>query len=253
VAASALMLALWAIQLRTGNAAIVDAGWAFNLPLAAWLYAWLGHGDPVRTALLVGMYTLWGGRLGGYLLATRVVGRVEEGRYVDLRRRWRTHVAAKFLAFFQAQALLDVLLSLPALVVALNPRPGLGLPELLGLGLWATGLLGEVVADAQLSGFRRNPANHRRTCAEGLWRYSRHPNYFFEWVVWVGYAAFALGSPGGAAALSCPALVLYFLFRVTGIPATEAQALRSRGDAYRRYQQTTSAFVPWFPRTAGPR
>jgi steroid 5-alpha reductase family enzyme len=83
-----------------------------------------------------------------------------------------------------------------------------------------------------------------------LWRYSRHPNYFFEWLVWVAYALFALASPFGALALICPMVMLYLLFRVTGIPATEAQAIRSKGDDYRRYQASTSVFVPWFPRRA---
>jgi steroid 5-alpha reductase family enzyme len=82
-----------------------------------------------------------------------------------------------------------------------------------------------------------------------LWRYSRHPNYFFEWLIWMAFAMFALGSTGGFWGLLSPALILYFVLRVTGIPATEAQALRTRGEEYRRYQQTTSAFVPWFPKT----
>jgi steroid 5-alpha reductase family enzyme len=86
----------------------------------------------------------------------------------------------------------------------------------------------------------------------GLWRYSRHPNYFFEWLIWVAFALFALGSPAGLWGLFSPALILYFVLRVTGIPATEAQAIRTRGEEYRRYQQTTSAFVPWFPRTHQP-
>ena len=82
----------------------------------------------------------------------------------------------------------------------------------------------------------------------GLWRYSRHPNYFFEWLVWIAYAMFALASPWGWISLACPAVMLYFLLRVTGIPATEAQALKSRGDDYREYQRTTSAFVPRRPK-----
>ena len=116
--------------------------------------------------------------------------------------------------------------------------------------LWAVALTGEAVADRQLARFKARPSSRGRTCREGLWRYSRHPNYFFEWLVWVAYALFALASPYGALALICPVVMLYLLFRVTGIPATEAQALRSKGDDYRRYQATTSVFVPWFPRSA---
>jgi steroid 5-alpha reductase family enzyme len=105
------------------------------------------------------------------------------------------------------------------------------------------------VADSQLQSFKSNPANRSATCRVGLWRYSRHPNYFFEWLIWVAFAVFAMGSPYGYVAAFAPLLMLFFLFRVTGIPATEAQALRSKGDDYRQYQRTTSAFVPWFPRS----
>ena len=109
---------------------------------------------------------------------------------------------------------------------------------------------GEITADAQLSRFKSNPANRGKLCDVGLWRYSRHPNYFFESVIWLAYALFALSSPWGWVGLASPALILYFLLKVTGIPATEAQALRTKGEAYRRYQETTSVFIPWFPRKA---
>ena len=109
--------------------------------------------------------------------------------------------------------------------------------------------MGETAADRQLEKFREDPSQRGRTCRAGLWRYSRHPNYFFEWLMWMAYALFAIGSPPwGWLTLGCPAVMLYLLFKVTGIPATEAQALRSRGDDYRQYQQTTNIFVPWFPK-----
>ncbi|MGE5359296.1 MAG: DUF1295 domain-containing protein [Bacteroidales bacterium] len=247
-AVAVLMAVLWVIHLRIGNAAIVDAGWAYGLPLAALVYAADAPQPGARLLVLVAMFVVWGGRLGTYLLMTRVVGHAEEGRYQALRRRWRTSLPLKFFLFFQAQAVLGVLLSLPALLVARSPVGAFSAVEAIGLVLWAVGVAGETTADAQLARFKRVPANRGRTCRAGLWRYSRHPNYFFEWLVWVAYAVYALGSPYGWLALSCPALMLYFLFRVTGIPATEDQALRTRGDDYRRYQQTTSAFVPWFPR-----
>jgi steroid 5-alpha reductase family enzyme len=93
--------------------------------------------------------------------------------------------------------------------------------------------------------FKANPANRGRTCQAGLWRYSRHPNYFFEWVVWVGFFVFALGSPWGWTAVASPIVMLYILLFVTGVPAAEAASLRSRGDEFRAYQHTTSTFVPW--------
>jgi steroid 5-alpha reductase family enzyme len=112
---------------------------------------------------------------------------------------------------------------------------------------------GEAIADAQLASFKRNPGDEGRVCDTGLWRYSRHPNYFFEWLVWVAYFVFALASPWGWIAAIGPASILFLLLRITGIPLTEQQAVRSKGDAYRRYQQTTSAFVPWRRKAEGPK
>ena len=246
--AAAVMALLWLLHFPLRNAAIVDFGWAFVLPTIAMLYAWMGSGYGPRRWLVAAMAAVWGYRLAFYLLFTRIVGHREEGRYTELRQSWKTRVPVKFLLFFQGQALLDVLLSLPFLLASLDPRPALGPAEFCGAALWCVAFLGEAAADAQLQAFRSNPANQGKTCRAGLWNYSRHPNYFFEWLIWVAYAVYVIVSPWGWLALLCPALMLFFLFRVTGIPATEAQALRSRGEEYRSYQQTTSAFVPWFPR-----
>lgn len=109
-------------------------------------------------------------------------------------------------------------------------------------------LAGEALADRQLAAFKADPGSRGRACRAGLWRYSRHPNYFLEWLVWVAYAAFALTSPWGWTSAYAPLLMLFFLLRVTGIPMAEEQALRSRGADYREYQRTTSALFPWFPK-----
>ena len=244
---AAVMVVLWAWYRRHRNAGIVDVGWSLSLPLMAVLYAAAGTGDAGRRWLIAGMFCLWGGRLAAYLLRDRIVGREEDRRYADLRARRSPVIALDFFLFFQVQALLAVVLSLPALIAALNPDPRITPLEIGAVLLWMVAVGGEAVADRQLERFKALPSSRGRTCRAGLWRYSRHPNYFFEWLVWVAYALFALASPWGAAALLCPALMLYLLFRVTGIPATEAQAIRSKGDDYRRYQATTSVFVPWFP------
>jgi len=241
-----LMFVLWLIHLKTNNAAVVDFGWALGLAQFAVIYAALGNGYLPRRILIGAIAGIWGLRLATHLLFDRVIGQPEEGRYQQLRKEWGGNIKLKFLFFFEFQALLDVLLSLPFLLVCLNPQPRLSWLEYAGAGLAAISIIGEGVADRQLKQFKANPANKGRTCQVGLWNYSRHPNYFFEWLIWMAYFVFALASPYGYITLVCPALMLYFLYRVTGIPATEAQALRSRGDEYRRYQQTTSAFVPWF-------
>jgi steroid 5-alpha reductase family enzyme len=243
---AALMLLLWLIHLRTGNAAIVDAGWAGGLAVLGLLYSALGGGYWLRSAMVAAMTGIWGFRLAIYLLATRVIGQPEEGRYRELRRKWKTNITLKFLLFFEFQAVLCVVLAVPFLAAARNPDPRISPLEWTAAVLWVLAMTGEAAADAQLNKFKSDKSNKGHTCQVGLWRYSRHPNYFFEWLIWVAFASFALPSSGGYWGLFSPALILYFLLRITGIPATEAQALRTRGGEYRRYQQTTSAFVPWF-------
>jgi steroid 5-alpha reductase family enzyme len=243
----ALMVVLWAIHLAMRNASAVDLGWASGLAAMGLLYAWLGSGDPARKTLAGAMFSLAGLRLAIHL-ASRIIGHPEEGRYVQLRKEWGSHIRLKFLGFFLFQAIIAAAMSLPVAIAASDRAPGLRWSEHLAVALWGIAFPGEWMADAQLARFKKNPANRGRTCRSGLWRYSRHPNYFFQWVLWVCYALFATASPFGWMAWLAPAVMLFFLFRVTGIPATEEQALRSRGEEYRRYQETTSAFIPWFPK-----
>jgi steroid 5-alpha reductase family enzyme len=249
-----VMTLLWLVGIKNRNMSYVDIGWSANFALLALVYGLLGAGAATRRALLASMFALWGLRLAWHL-AARILGEPEEGRYQELRRKWggagEAPMNRRFFRFFQLQAGLNVFLSVPLLIACGNGAPALGAVEWLGFGIWCVALAGESLADAQLNRFKADPANRGKVCAVGLWRYSRHPNYFFEWTIWVAYAVFALGSPPwGYLGLLMPALMLYFLLRVTGIPATEAQALRSKGDAYRDYQARTSAFVPWFPRHA---
>ena len=249
---ASLMFVLWLIHLRSGNAAIVDAGWAGGLAMLGVLYALFGDGYEGRRRLMGAMSAIWGVRLAIFLLVTRIIGHPEEGRYQELRRKWITNLPLKFLAFFQFQALTCVLLAIPFWLSATNRSEGITALEWSAVVLWIAAMLGEAIADGQLNRFKGNPANKGRTCQIGLWHYSRHPNYFFEWLIWLSYAVFAFGAPNGYIGMLSPALILYFILRVTGIPATEEQALRSRGDEYRRYQQSTSAFIPWFPKRTAP-
>ena len=244
-----IMTALWAIGVRIRNFSYVDIGWSANFAVLAILYAALADGWSERTWLFAGMYCIWSLRLALHL-ARRIVGEPEEGRYVQLRAEWGAsgHLNLKFFAFFQFQAALNLVLSLPLVLVARNEAIGFHALESLGAAIWLIGLIGEAVSDRQLAAFKRNPANKGEVCNLGLWRYSRHPNYFFEWTIWIGYAVFALASPFGWIALAMPALMLHFLINITGVKPTEEQALRSKGEKYRRYQLRTSAFVPRPPR-----
>jgi len=238
-----IMTALWLLGIRNRNFSYVDIGWSGNFALLALLYAAFAPGWEMRKWIIAAMYALWSVRLAAHL-AKRIVGEPEEGRYVELRQRWATNLNAKFFGFFQLQALLNVILAMPLLIASLNPKPSLHVLEAAGVAIWLIGLTGESIADGQLAAFKRDASNHGRVCDVGLWRYSRHPNYFFEWTIWIGYAAFALASPWGWLALAMPALMLHFLINVTGVKATEEQALRSKGESYRDYQRRTSMFVP---------
>ncbi len=248
IATAAGMAMLWRIQQTRGNAGIVDVGWTYAVGgLALWACI-SGSGWLPRRIALGAMMGLWSLRLGTYLLIDRVLHGEEDGRYRQLRASWGDRSAARFFWFFQAQALAAVFFALPAYLVSTHPHPSLHPLELMGLTVWLVGFTGETIADRQLERFKADRANRGRTCQVGLWHFSRHPNYFFEWTMWVAYAMFASVSPGGTVAWVCPLVMLYLLFKVTGIPATEAHAVRSRGDEYRRYQQTTSVFVPWWRR-----
>lgn len=245
--AVATMLALWLRQRRTRDASPVDVGWAALLGAAALFAAVTGAGDPLRRALVGVMGGGWGLRLAWHLYTDRVRGRGEDGRYQDLRARLGSRAQAWFLVFFQFQALLVVLLATPFLLACAAAQPPGGW-DLAAVLVWLLALGGESCADAQLRRFKADPAHRGRTCTVGLWRWSRHPNYFCEWLMWCAYAALAWPGPLGPVALGAPALLLFLVLKVTGIPPTEARALASRGADYRRYQRTTSAFFPWPPR-----
>ncbi len=240
---------LYLVARGMDNYGIVDIAWSYAFGALASFYALLGPGWPVRRALIAAMAVVWSARLGTHL-AIRVLGHhpVEDGRYQQLRKDWAGNFAARMFGFFQMQAASVVLLGAAFLVTCVNPNVGLSPLEVAGAALWLVAISGESLADAQLAAFKKKSTERGRVCDTGLWHYSRHPNYFFEWLIWVAYFVFALASPWGWVAIIGPASILYLLLRVTGIPMTEEQSLRSRGDAYRRYQETTSAFVPWFPR-----
>lgn len=246
--AAAGMALLWAVQRVRRDAGIVDVGWAAGVGLSAIFYAVAADGDPTRRTVLAALGGFWGLRLAGYLLVDRVMSDREDGRYAAMRAGWGEDAQRNLFLFFQAQAFWVALFSLPFLGVAVNGAPFPGPMDIAGIAVWILSVAGEGVADAQLSRHRRDPANRGKTYRSGLWRFSRHPNYFFEWLHWVGWAVIAVSSPYGWVAVFVPVFLFALLFKVTGIPETEAQSLRSRGEDYRRYQEEVSVFVPLPPK-----
>lgn len=247
-ALAALMVVLWFIQWRRHDASIVDVGWTFGMGALAIFYALVIPPFSARQAVVGTLAAGWALRLTVFLLRDRILGKPEDGRYQTLRRDLGSRAQPWFFGFFQMQALAAVAFSLPFLAAMRNPAAPWTLFDIAAVVVWAIAVTGESIADAQLAGWRANPANRGRTCRVGLWSWSRHPNYFFEWLHWWTYVLFAIGSPFVWIALFGPAAMLFLLFRVTGIPTTEARALASRGDDYRDYQRTTSVFVPLPPR-----
>ncbi len=238
----------WLLYLRTDRADWIDVAWAASLGALAVLFAYHGTGDSSRRILVGLAGGAWGLRLATHL-AIRVGGDAhEDGRYLQLRKEWGGNLRLKFLGFFLFQGVLNLVLSLPFLFSATSPSLGIPWWTWAGTGLAFLAVLGEGLADAQLRAFKADPGNRGQVCRRGLWAWSRHPNYFFEWLVWMGFALAALGTAWSLLAFLAPLLLLHFLTRVTGIPATEAQSLRSKGEAYRAYQREVSPFIPLPPK-----
>lgn len=244
---AALMCITWIWGTKIKNYGVVDIFWAFNFTIIAALIWHLANGDPGRKNMVCLLAMAWSLRLGIYLLM-RVGLHLdeEEGRYRQLRQEWKEHLHVKFFVFFQMQALSNVVLCLPFFMIALNTNPHISIQEYTGAGLWLLCIIGEGLSDWQLQHFKKDQANKGKVCEYGLWNYSRHPNYFFQLMIWVSVLIFAIPSPYGWLGIICPLSIGYLIFKVTGIPMTEEQSIRSRGEAYKAYQRSTSVFVPWF-------
>jgi len=243
-ALATLLALLWVRQLKTRNATIVDVAWSAGLGLLAIIYPWFANGQLSTRVIVATLGAIWAFRLAWYLATNRVLGVAEEdGRYLAIRNHFGKNADLFLFFFYQGQAALAVLFSLPMLGAMMHGSTDIW--TVLGVAVWLIAVVGETISDKQLARFRSNPTNRGQVCQKGLWRYSRHPNYFFEWIHWWSYVMI-----GHGALLTWigPIGMLVFLFRLTGIPYTEIQALRSRGDRYREYQRTTSAFLPWLPK-----
>lgn len=249
-AAALMMFVLWIVQRRTNNAGIVDVGWAVGIGALTLAFALSASGAAHRRIVVAAMTTIWSARLAQHLIR-RISSEPEDGRYQNLRNWAGERQQVVLFVFFMLQATWVLIFAVPQYIAMQNVRAFGGF-DIAAILIFMISLIGEFIADRQLAAFRRSPANAGEVCQVGLWRYSRHPNYFFELLHWFAYPLMAIGI-GRAAwlALIGPSFMLLFLLKITGIPPTEKRALQSRGDRYRAYQRTTSAFIPWFPREQG--
>jgi len=251
VALSILMAMAWLVQQRTGNSGWVDTIWTFSLGLVGVGSAlWPLEGAPLtpRQWLVAALVAIWSLRLGSHI-AVRTAGITDDPRYAAFAKEWGVNSPRKMFVFLQNQGFGSIPLVFAIFVAAHFPSAELRAQDYLGALILFAGIAGEAVADAQLKRFRTDPANKGRVCDVGLWRWSRHPNYFFEWFGWLAYPMIAI-SPDynwGWATLLAPVFMYWILVYVTGIPPLEEQMLRSRGERYRDYQSRTSRFFPLPP------
>ena len=236
----------WKRQQQTKDAGIVDVLWTIFTGWGGVAILAFGPGDFQQRMPVLLMVSIWTIRVSYYVLQRMRDDGHEDGRYAMLREKWGDRGPKLFFGFFQLQVGFVLMFIIPFAAIAVAPLN----PTLLWIGfaVWLVGNSLAMLSDRQLAAWRRDPAHKGKTCRSGLWRYSRHPNYFFEWLHWCSYAIIALAAPYGWVALATPAILLFLLIKVTGIPYAEKQALRSRGDDYRAYQAEVSAFIPMPPR-----
>jgi steroid 5-alpha reductase family enzyme len=246
---SVIMSGAWALQRATGNSGWVDAVWSFGLGLAGLVLALVPGGPATRQIVVAVLIAAWSARLGLHI-AQRSLHGSEDTRYAALRQEWGARFQVRLFLFLQIQAAAAAVLGLSIMLAAHNPAAFPRVLDIAGIVVLVVAVAGEGMADGQLRRFKRNPVNKGRICDAGLWGWSRHPNYFFEWFGWVAYPLLAISGDWwwGWLALSGPAFMYWLLVHVSGIPLLEQQMLKSRGDAFRAYQARVSAFFPLPPK-----
>lgn len=240
------VLLIWALYLYSGNPSIVDACWSIGIFLCSTCYLLIQQNVAALSFKIViswSLLLLWATRLAGFLWMTRVAKKHRDPRYEKLSDNWKMPKALGFFLNYLFQGLLMMVVALPFLFIANGPSRHLALIDYCAVVLILLALVGEGIADWQLHQFKKNSPG--MVCNTGLWNYSRHPNYFFEWLIWFGFCLLGLSSKYGYLSVISPLLLLVIFVFITG-PITEQQSLKSRGDAYKRYQKTTSFIIPWF-------
>ena len=244
------MTIMWAWGRFKNNYGVIDVGWGPVIIGQGIVYAIFGENNPVKL-FVVGVGIVWALRLAVYIFFTRILpNHPEDKRYVEFRKDYGNKVHSKFYTnVFLLQGGLALFVSIPFLIVSLKAFEEFSILVWIGCAISLLGILFEAIADLQLKNFVHDPSNKGKVCNIGLWKYSRHPNYFFEWIVWVGVGIATLAVPEiGFLGLITPIFMYLLLVYVSGVPLAEKQSLKSKGKLFEEYQKTTNAFFPWFPK-----
>ena len=228
------------------NNSIVDMGWGAGFVVVAFVTL-ISQGAYVERNLLVTLLiTIWGGRLT-YYIVRRNWGKPEDFRYAKWRKEWGSWLVPRaFLQVFMLQGLLMLIIGYPIIVVNSSPQPGLNFIDYLGLFIWITGFIFESVGDKQLAEFKKDPANKGHIIQSGLWKYTRHPNYFGEATMWWGIFLLTISVPLGWSAVISPLTITLMLLYVSGVPMLEKKY--KDNPEFQKYARRTNKFFPWFPK-----
>jgi steroid 5-alpha reductase family enzyme len=247
-ALSAGMAMAWVVWRSTRNSGWIDTIWTFTVGAVGLVGALVPAtgllASDGRRGVVAAFALLWALRLGAHI-AQRSAGRADDPRYAKLVAGWGADAPRQMFVLLQKQALVSIPLGLAMVLAASNPESTMRIQDWLAVVVMAVAILGEAISDRQLRKFTTDPANRGKVCGVGLWRWSRHPNYFFEWLGWLVYPLLAIGMwEWGWIALAAPACMYWLLVHVSGVPPLEEHMLATRGEAYRAYQARTSAFFP---------
>lgn len=237
-----LMVIAWFLSILKNNPGVIDVFWGCAIALAGLIYVNIGVSNTVKYVFQI-LLVIWAVRLSGYLLLTRVLPKRLDMRYEDISNNWKMSKYLGFFINFQFQGMLALIIATPFIFI--SKTSSFDTLSVIAIAIIVIGFIGESFADYQLHKFKKSGS--KGVCDIGLWQYSRHPNYFFEWLIWLGFGIAALVSPLACVSLISPLLLLCLMLFIT-IPITERGSIKSRGDAYREYMKSTSIFIPMPPR-----
>lgn len=245
------MVLLWLVSVRKQDAGLVDSFWGTGFVVLAWLYYAAEGFESTRALLVCALVSTWGMRLSVHIF-TRNHGGGEDYRYAAMRKGWGPRFWwVSLFTVFGLQGLLMWVIGMPLYAVARGTQPGLGIVDALGVAVFVVGFLFEAVGDWQVTRFRADPSNRGTTLQTGLWRYTRHPNYFGDALLWWGIYLVAGVASGGAWTVFAPGIMTFLLLRVSGVPLLEERMSKTRAD-FADYAARTSSFFPWPPLRSTP-